>query len=88
MFGLGMGELVVIFCIILLLFGAEKLPEVAKSLGRSLKDFKKAANDIRESIDVDLTGKNDHMKPATPAAIDTSAAGITKDTLTGAAKTA
>jgi sec-independent protein translocase protein TatA len=37
---LGMGELLVILCIVLLLFGAKRLPEVAKSLGKSIKSFK------------------------------------------------
>ena len=43
MFGLGMGELVVVLVIILLLFGASRLPELAKALGRAVKEFNKAA---------------------------------------------
>jgi sec-independent protein translocase protein TatA len=47
----GMGELILILVIILLLFGAKRLPEVAKGLGRSLRSFKDGLNDINESID-------------------------------------
>ena len=44
-FGLGGTELVVIFLIVLLLFGGAKLPSLAKGLGQSIKEFKKAAKD-------------------------------------------
>ena len=42
---LGMGELIVILCIVLLLFGAKRLPEVSKSLGKSIRSFKEGMND-------------------------------------------
>ena len=42
---LGMGELLVILCIVLLLFGAKRLPEVAKSIGKSLRSFKDGMSD-------------------------------------------
>ena len=51
MFRFGMGELVVIFLIILLLFGAAKLPEIAKSLGKALKEFKKFGKEIKKDVD-------------------------------------
>ena len=47
----GMGELVVILLIVLLLFGAKRLPEVAKSLGKSIKSFKDGVNDLKDSND-------------------------------------
>jgi len=50
MFKFGMGELLVIFFIIVLLFGAKRLPEIAKALGDSLKEFKKAGKDIKDTI--------------------------------------
>lgn len=56
MFGLGMGELIVILVIVLLLFGASRLPEIARALGRAIKEFNKAAKDIDEIKD-DPSGK-------------------------------
>jgi len=41
---IGTGELLVILCIVLLLFGGKKLPEIAKSLGEGIREFKKAAS--------------------------------------------
>ena len=46
MFGIGMTELLVILLILLLLFGAKKVPELAKGLGSALREFRKAAKDI------------------------------------------
>jgi sec-independent protein translocase protein TatA len=43
MFGLGIQELVVIFLIIMVLFGAKKLPEIGKGLGRGIREFKRAS---------------------------------------------
>lgn len=41
---IGSGELIVILCIMLLLFGGKRLPELAKSLGKGIHEFKKACN--------------------------------------------
>jgi len=41
---LGTGELIIIFCVILLLFGGKRLPELARSLGKGIKEFKEACN--------------------------------------------
>jgi sec-independent protein translocase protein TatA len=49
-FGLGGPELLLIFAVILLLFGAKRLPELAKGLGRSVKEFKKASTEAEEEI--------------------------------------
>ena len=51
MFKFGMGELVIILLIVLLLFGASKLPEIAKSLGKAIKEFKKAGKEIKGDIE-------------------------------------
>lgn len=50
--GIGMQELILIFLIILLLFGAKRLPELAKGLGKGISEFKKAANDLKSELDI------------------------------------
>ncbi|HEY8933321.1 MAG TPA: twin-arginine translocase TatA/TatE family subunit [Rariglobus sp.] len=47
-FGLGGAELLLILAIVVLLFGAKKLPELAKGLGKSVKEFKKASTEADE----------------------------------------
>ena len=47
---IGIGELVVIFLVILLLFGAKRLPEIGSALGKAIKEFKRAAKDIQDEI--------------------------------------
>ena len=51
-FGLGGGEMFVIFGIILLLFGGTKLPSLARGLGQSVKEFKKAQKDDEPEVPV------------------------------------
>lgn len=54
MFGnLGGTEILVIILIIVVLFGAKKIPDLAKGLGKGMKEFKKAVKDIEEDIKVD-----------------------------------
>lgn len=48
MFGLGIQELIVIFLIIMVLFGAKKLPEMGKGLGRGIREFKRASEQLTE----------------------------------------
>ncbi len=43
---IGSGELIVIFCIILLLFGGKRLPELARSLGKGIREFKRASQGL------------------------------------------
>jgi len=57
MFGLGMGELLVILVIALLFLGPKKLPEVATSLGKAIRSFRKATSDLSESLEVDESVK-------------------------------
>ena len=51
MFGLGWQEIVVILILILVLFGAKKLPEIARSLGKSVNEFKDAVGDKKKDKD-------------------------------------
>ncbi|MFH1772232.1 MAG: twin-arginine translocase TatA/TatE family subunit [Candidatus Omnitrophota bacterium] len=51
MFRVGIGELLVIFLIILLLFGASRLPEIARAMGRSIKEFRKGAKEVKDDLD-------------------------------------
>ena len=48
MFGLGYQELLIILVIVLILFGANRLPELARSLGSSVKEFKKGVNELKD----------------------------------------
>lgn len=48
MFGLGYQELLIILVIVLVLFGANRLPELARSLGSSVKEFKKGVNEAQK----------------------------------------
>lgn len=55
MFGnIGFPELLVIFTIALLIFGPRKLPEVGKSLGRALREFRKTSDEIKERIEEEI----------------------------------
>ena len=49
---IGSGELIVILCIALLLFGGKKLPELARNLGKGIREFKKACQGIEEEIEI------------------------------------
>jgi TatA/E family protein of Tat protein translocase len=55
MFGpIGMPELIIIFVIALIIFGPRKLPDLGKSLGRSLAEFKRASNDLRHTLEDEI----------------------------------
>jgi TatA/E family protein of Tat protein translocase len=55
MFGsIGMPELILIFVVALLVFGPKKLPELGKSLGRGLAEFKRASDDLKKTIEDEI----------------------------------
>lgn len=51
MFGnLGSGEIILIVLVILILFGAKKIPELAQGIGKGMREFKKAMNDVQDEV--------------------------------------
>ena len=65
MFGMGPWELFLIFAVILLLFGAKRLPEMAQGIGKGIKEFRKAMKETTDEIkgSVDITDSADSTKP-------------------------
>ncbi|HWN84317.1 MAG TPA: TatA/E family twin arginine-targeting protein translocase, partial [Vicinamibacterales bacterium] len=54
MWNIGMPELVIILVIALIIFGPRKLPELGRSLGKSIGEFKKASNELRHTLDEEI----------------------------------
>lgn len=59
MFGIGIPELIIILVIVLVIFGANKLPEIGSGMGKAIKNFKKATNEPEE---IDVTPKDKDSK--------------------------
>ena len=49
--GIGAGEWVIVFMVVLLLFGAKRIPEIMRSFGKGIKEFKSGMNDIQSEIE-------------------------------------
>jgi TatA/E family protein of Tat protein translocase len=62
MFGLGFAEILVILVVALLVFGPDRLPELARSLGRGLAEFRRASNDLRRSV-MEATSDEPRIQP-------------------------
>jgi sec-independent protein translocase protein TatA len=87
MFGpIGMPELIVIMVIALIIFGPRKLPELGRSLGRSLNEFKRASNELKHTLDEEIRVEEqksterqqppDAVRPTSATDSDEDAAGI------------
>jgi sec-independent protein translocase protein TatB len=67
MFGLSFGEVVIIAVLALLLLGPDKLPEAAKTLGKGLREIRRATDEIKDQVESELYA--DVKKPARPALV-------------------
>ncbi len=66
-FGLGFGELVLIFGVLLLLFGAKRLPELAGGMGKGIRDFKRAINGLDEQS-IQANSQQNYLQSTPPVA--------------------
>jgi sec-independent protein translocase protein TatA len=60
-FNLGGGEIVLILALVLILFGAKKLPELAKGLGQGIKEFKKATKEVTDEVQRSASDENRYL---------------------------
>jgi len=68
MFEFGFEKIFLIMLVVLLLFGAKRIPEIGSSLGRGIRDFRRGMNDLQNDVHADLTpGPRDLTTPSTPS---------------------
>jgi len=65
---IGMPEMLVILVIALIIFGPRKLPELGKSLGRSLAEFKRASNDLKSTLEEEIRVEEQQKRVASKVA--------------------
>ena len=81
MFGsIGMPELIIILVIALIIFGPRKLPELGKSLGRSLNEFKKASQDLQNTLEQEIKVEEQKETQAKAKAAEPAAAVLETET--------
>jgi len=66
MMGLGTPELIIIFVVALIVFGPRKLPELGRSLGKGLAEFKKTSNELRNTLDDEIRAEERRTPPPEP----------------------
>jgi sec-independent protein translocase protein TatA len=77
---IGMPELIIIFVIALIIFGPRKLPELGRSLGKSLAEFKKASNELRSTLEEEIRLEEQKTtEPAKTAQASTTASAHTEE---------
>jgi sec-independent protein translocase protein TatA len=64
---IGFPEMLVILVVALIIFGPRKLPELGRSLGRSINEFKRASNELRSTLDDEIRAEERKGSPAAPA---------------------
>ena len=80
MFGLGFGEILTVLVLALILLGPQKLPEAAKQLGKGMREFKKATDDLKQQFEREMYAEDapaqrpaptlvERQPPATPAPV-------------------
>lgn len=66
MFGLGIWELLAIFMVVLLLFGAKRLPEIGGSLGKGIREFKDSVTGVGDEVKKEISGSGEPGSTGSP----------------------
>jgi len=83
MFGpIGMPELIIILVIALIVFGPRKLPDLGRSLGRSLSEFKRASSELRSTLEDEIRVEEKQDQPGSTSANTTASTSTTSETKT------
>lgn len=67
MFGLGIWELLAIFMVVLLLFGAKRLPEIGGSLGKGIREFKDSIREVEGEVNREIGAPTEEESDSTPS---------------------